>query len=104
MISSSNGFIFLIQKCRASAELQEGHLPFQGRALLGKTQNSPFLPFSSSLSFPAFPPSHSITSPSNLEQLGDSHNDISPPCSPWTLHLAPQPLIKAICPRAVWDK
>lgn len=53
MISSSNGFIFLIQKCRASAELQEGHLPFQDRALLGKTQSSPFLPFfSSSLSFP----------------------------------------------------
>lgn len=77
MISPSNGFILLIQKCRASAELQEGHLPSQGRALLGKTQSSPFLPFfSSSVSSPLFPPSYSITPSSTLEPLCDSHNDI----------------------------
>lgn len=79
MISPSNGFIFLIQKCRASAELQEGHLPSQGRALLGKTQSSPFLPFFPFLpSLPSLPQHHAPT-PSNLEPLSDSHNDISPP-------------------------
>lgn len=100
MISPSNGFIFLIQTCRASAELQEGHLPSQGKAL-GRRRAPPFSP-SSLLLFPPlppFPPSHGMTPSSALGPLRDSHNDICPPCSPWTLHLASRALLKAICPR-----